>query len=68
MNPAIATGCDGREQAGRDVDVIECAAHTGICDCGDGALARRWVVDRDLLVAEWVVVWVAAVARLHYAD
>lgn len=66
MNPAIAFWCDDTEQLGHDIDAAECAAHARILDGGNGVRACSWIVDRNLLAAEWVGVWVARVCQAQY--
>ena len=66
MQPADASWCEVIEKFDRSVHVAECATFTRIRDGGDNVRAGGRIVDRDLLVAYWVVVWVAGSS--HYGD
>lgn len=68
MHPAIARWCDDTKQGGRNVDVANCAGLTRICDGGSSIRACGRVVDRDLLVADWVRVRVLAVVYQEYGN
>ena len=65
MHAAIAVWSNGHEQVGHDVDVPSVAALARVLDGGNGVRTRGGVVDRDLLTAERIGVWIAGVGA-HY--
>ena len=65
MDPSITIWCNLIEQVLHNVHVAKCASPARIYDGGNGVCAGDWVVDGDLLVTDWIVVWVATV--VHYS-
>ncbi len=64
MHPPVTIWSNGTEQVRRNIEVTECTAFTRIGDGGSSVRACGLVVDGDLLVADWVVVWVGGTR--HY--
>ncbi len=64
MHPPVTIWSNGTEQVRRNIEVTECTAFTRIGDGGSSVRACGRVVDGDLLVADWVVVWVGGTR--HY--
>lgn len=66
VHPSVTVGRDRVEQILHDVEVSGFARLARVGDGSDGVCAGGWVVDGDLLVADWVAVWVGGV--IHQVD